>query len=349
MMRLDQFLSEAVNPVPAIQAASVDIASGNPQTVRGQRLDEFLGMGNPLGFKPSEIPERLATGRRMAGMPFSQSADALESKRATGRRMAMEPKIRARTLQDEGTLRGQTTTEKLIENPPVFLGGTENIHPTKTPEFKIYNPKKREDDFYHPDMGKKGGYRINGQENKWAIYSSDGELKNMGKGDISPSQEELKEWQNAINKAKNSWLNKTPEKVYIRFGDIPSEGVSRHWETGAKEKGISVYTAKKDIATDSVNLDGSAGRNGYPEIPAAAYLRMSQGAPVYLVEGRRVGFGSDNEPVLKDVKIIHRLQIHPDNNIDGFVPLTNDAVGAETAATMSSPKHPLDEYLERNK
>jgi hypothetical protein len=97
---------------------------------------------------------------------------------------------------------------------------------------------------------------------------------------------------------------------YIRFGDIPEgerSGVyaqahmlSRKFTPGDMEKGVSVFDAQwnedrqrwmiVDVGNFS-SLDGLLG----------------QRRPAFLVTGRRVGIGMDEETLLRNVKIIEPL------------------------------------------
>lgn len=99
-------------------------------------------------------------------------------------------------------------------------------------------------------------------------------------------------------------------KRYIRFGDIPENEVSGVWCDTIKvreEKGVSVYdavmiegqwrvvlphTLKKEVGFDLYNFIGGT-ENG--------------NLPMYLVEGDEVGKGTTNEPLLKNIRIIHKL------------------------------------------
>lgn len=99
-------------------------------------------------------------------------------------------------------------------------------------------------------------------------------------------------------------------KKYIRFSDIPENGVSGIWHDDAKvseEKGVSVYDAimidgqwrivlpfplKKEVGFDLYNF----------------IARMkTENIPMYLVQGDEVGKGLTNEPLLKNIKIIKKL------------------------------------------
>ena len=87
---------------------------------------------------------------------------------------------------------------------------------------------------------------------------------------------------------------------YIRFGKIPENGKSEIWKGdvfNGHEKGVSVYESynekvvmpKKITYSSCVSLSGCLDRN------------------IYLVTGKRIGTGSDGEPLLKNVSIIKQL------------------------------------------
>ncbi|MDO9543418.1 MAG: LPD38 domain-containing protein [Kiritimatiellia bacterium] len=188
------------------------------------------------------------------------------------------------------------------EKPPELTGIT------------ISRVRKPSDSFYSEEAPK--GWRIfSEQGNRWAHFDDSGKVVIKGEKGNEPTENELLQWGNLVRERESSWLSKLPKKVYIRFGNIPKSGKSVHWETGKKEKGISVYTGKIDWSSGTVSFDPTAGREGFPEIPAAALLRASEQAPVYLVSGDRIGYGSDNEPILRNVKTIHRLKGTP----EGFI------------------------------
>jgi len=114
-MNIAQSLATAINPIPAIKKKAVAIGS---DTQTPMRLDEFLGI--TTGIQPSRIKEGIDIAQRTAQVPQEQTADALQFRRAIAK-PPQETAIRARTPQDEGTIRGQYTTEKLIENPPIIM------------------------------------------------------------------------------------------------------------------------------------------------------------------------------------------------------------------------------------
>ena len=98
--------------------------------------------------------------------------------------------------------------------------------------------------------------------------------------------------------------------MYLRFGDIPSDEKSRVWKGGelsGEENGVSVY----DVV---IGEDGKISV-GFP-LPATkstldtfiGFIKY-QNRPMFLVDGDFVGRGSDNEPLIKNVKIIKEIRI----------------------------------------
>ena len=103
-------------------------------------------------------------------------------------------------------------------------------------------------------------------------------------------------------------------KIYIRFGLIPENEISNQYndlgEVIKQEIGVSVYDAveidrivrvvmpKKPTQTTALTLcqlyDRFCRKNN-PE------------TPILVVTGDEIGYGSDNEPLLKNVKIINEL------------------------------------------
>lgn len=91
-------------------------------------------------------------------------------------------------------------------------------------------------------------------------------------------------------------------KKYIRFGPIPTNEQSVKLD-GSLEDGVSVY--------DTVLMT-----NGYhPIIPIPPTLSqgitymylIKQRRDVYIVIGDEVGYGSDGEPLIRNVKIISNI------------------------------------------
>ena len=98
-------------------------------------------------------------------------------------------------------------------------------------------------------------------------------------------------------------------KVFIRFGDIPKDEQSgihyRSYYCG-KEPGVSVYDCLiwgdgvPQIVLPTPYLEGALNTS-------TDLLIYDKDRPVYLVTGDVVGHGHDNEPLLKNVKIIRDI------------------------------------------
>jgi|CXWL01.1.fsa_nt_gi hypothetical protein len=125
-------------------------------------------------------------------------------------------------------------------------------------------------------------------------------ISNSGQPGFVPDQNALDAAQTKARHLASRGLEQYQKVVYIRYGDLPKAGHSTDYSTGKKEKGISVYEAELDPATDHIAFKGDA-------LPAAIIQKTATGVPSYLVTGKRVGTGADGEPVLKNVQIVKRL------------------------------------------
>lgn len=96
--------------------------------------------------------------------------------------------------------------------------------------------------------------------------------------------------------------------VFYRFGEIPENEISNIYRGDVcvgQENGVSVYEAHKDLKG-----------NFTPAIPAPlsehtvdtlyGFLMYFNG-PKYLVTGDLVGYGSDNEPLIKNVTTLRKI------------------------------------------
>lgn len=88
------------------------------------------------------------------------------------------------------------------------------------------------------------------------------------------------------------------DNVYVRFGDLPTNGISTNHATGEHELGTSVYEAAWDAThgTWHINLRSA--------LCGAMIAGTLSEAPVYLVTGTEVGYGSDGEPVIANPEVI---------------------------------------------
>lgn len=109
-------------------------------------------------------------------------------------------------------------------------------------------------------------------------------------------------------------------RFYIRFGEIPTDEKSKIFYNGeyivGEEEGVSVYDCEYidnrprivlPIITTSNSLNCIDGFIG-------DYISGDKRVPIYLVTGDLVGYGSDNEPLIKNVNIISKLE--PDELFD---------------------------------
>lgn len=103
------------------------------------------------------------------------------------------------------------------------------------------------------------------------------------------------------------------ENIYIRIGEIPKDEISHVYRGDAiikEELGVSVYncTIINDKYHIVMPLPFKEGQ-GYTyealiqNVTECRY-KVEEPQKVYLVSGIQVGIGSDNEPVIKNVKII---------------------------------------------
>lgn len=95
---------------------------------------------------------------------------------------------------------------------------------------------------------------------------------------------------------------------YIRFGDIPKDEQSSIWrgefEVG-KENGVSVYPCVvNDDGTFSIGITLPITRTS---LDTFRHLIEFDNRKAYLVIGKFVGRGKDNEPLLKDIKVVREI------------------------------------------
>ena len=97
--------------------------------------------------------------------------------------------------------------------------------------------------------------------------------------------------------------------MYIRFGELPENGRSKIWKGEVfvgEEIGVSVYEAKiDDYGNVSVCLSLPITRDAFDTF---RMLIEYSDRPCYLVSGKIVGRGNDNEPLISDVEIIEELK-----------------------------------------
>jgi hypothetical protein len=148
-----------------------------------------------------------------------------------------------------------------------------------------------------------------------AVYQLDGTFDYCGSDAYTtPTAEQLQLWSTmALDFAKQiekhqHWLKQT---YYIRFNDLPKNGISKNHATGEYEKGVSCYGAEFDLTSETFKIleDGT-------DCSAAIGYAIER-ANVYLLTGDCIDRGSDGEPVLANVKIVSQLKYDVDR--DGFI------------------------------
>ncbi len=109
-------------------------------------------------------------------------------------------------------------------------------------------------------------------------------------------------------------------KEYIRFGELLEDGCSKRgngiigdgYEVVGKEKGISVWDCVYNFDTDLYQLVAPHPTKFTSGDFSQAYnpdncCGCDPNKKIYVVTGIEVGYGADNEPLLKDVKIVKEL------------------------------------------
>lgn len=108
----------------------------------------------------------------------------------------------------------------------------------------------------------------------------------------------------------------TVNRYYIRIGEIPDNELSKIHRGDAvigEEKGVSVYDA--EFINDKWRIvmpyyfkegQGQTYEALIQNVTECRY-KINKPSKVYLVSGKKVGNGSDGEPVIKNVKIIKDL------------------------------------------
>ena len=105
-------------------------------------------------------------------------------------------------------------------------------------------------------------------------------------------------------------------KYYIRIGEVPENEISKIYRGDAvigEEKGVSVYNAVKIkdkwhivMPTPFTIGQGNTYENLIQEVTECRF-EIDRPRKVYLVTGDEIGIGSDNEPLIKNVRMIQEI------------------------------------------
>lgn len=95
---------------------------------------------------------------------------------------------------------------------------------------------------------------------------------------------------------------------YIRFGNPPADERSGIYDGDVKigeEKGVSVYDAVFHLGRYHIQMPHIITK----QFMDTLYGFLKDGRECFLVNGSFVGFGSDGETLLRNVRILRRIRI----------------------------------------
>ena len=105
------------------------------------------------------------------------------------------------------------------------------------------------------------------------------------------------------------------DQFYIRFGDLPKGDYSQihTFKEPTYEKGVSCFWARWSEEYQRWVIDGGESENMDNTLDSL----MNESRPVYLLKGKQIGYGHDEEPILqKDtIKVLAKLNLN-----DIFIP-----------------------------
>lgn len=101
---------------------------------------------------------------------------------------------------------------------------------------------------------------------------------------------------------------------YVRVGYIPENEKSTIFDRGnpiGEEIGVSVYYATEVNGEHHIVLQNPITEQTFNTLHGLYYAAVGcfEWKPTYVVEGDLIGFGSDGEPLIKNVKIIKEIEI----------------------------------------
>jgi hypothetical protein len=152
----------------------------------------------------------------------------------------------------------------------------------------------------------------------WANFSREGALLATAP-EMAP--EELQTF-TALAQEAAARLQQTPDwmrpllgqALYVRFGSLPRGGASQDFARGQRLRGVSVYPARADPLEHVLRFDEAHPHTGEHAFTIGTILDR----PAWLVTGKEVGIGPDNEPLLDAVTPLVRIQYQP--QAGGFLP-----------------------------
>jgi hypothetical protein len=154
---------------------------------------------------------------------------------------------------------------------------------------------------------------------RWATYDFQGKLISHGYSGLeAPYKWDVENWGKEVAGLVQQMqvLPADFDALYVRFGKPPISGCSKNHFSGKIEKGLSVYKAFLNPKVNLIMIWGTQ--------PGAMIAYLNRGVQAYLLTGRIVGEGSDEEPLLRPFEILGELEL--DNSRGGFIfsPLKNE-------------------------
>lgn len=131
----------------------------------------------------------------------------------------------------------------------------------------------------------------------WAMYDRDG-LRIAQGSDFSctPTPEELAQW-DAYAPALTPRAFAVPVEFYVRFFRLPKGGRSKNHNDGHREAGVSVYgPCWYDAAANQIR-----------GLSVQASVLIAAESPAWIVTGDLVGYGSDDEPLIRNVTVLNPI------------------------------------------
>lgn len=108
-------------------------------------------------------------------------------------------------------------------------------------------------------------------------------------------------------------------KKYIRFGNIPKNeqsGIYKGDNKIGEELGVSVYDTKfidgswRVVLPEKLSSKAAHSLYGLLNNVLQDEWEVERPSDVFLVTGEEIGKGRDNEPLIKNVKILNRIKVN---------------------------------------
>ena len=97
---------------------------------------------------------------------------------------------------------------------------------------------------------------------------------------------------------------------FVRIGNIPNDQKSNIYHRGdvvGQEKGVSAWHSVRINGKWQIAIPNPCTESTVDSIHGCLLEAIVSGQPVYLVSGEIVGYGSDGEPLLKNVVVLEDI------------------------------------------